>query len=83
MIPLDNEDLIDQLQSGIADCQADVSAPDGIADSAQRTARRRTATRAVWAGVPVLAAAGVATVLATSGSGPAQARAARRSRRRP
>jgi hypothetical protein len=33
------------------------------------------------AGVPVLAAAGVATVPATSGSGPA--RTARRSRRRP
>jgi hypothetical protein len=53
-------------QSGIAERQSGISAPDGIGDDARRTARKRTATRAVSAGVPVLAAAGVATVLATS-----------------
>jgi hypothetical protein len=70
MTPFDDNDLIDRLESGIAERQSGVSAPDGIGDNARRAARKRTATRAVGAGVPVLAAAGVATVLAiSSGSG--------------
>ena len=74
MTPFDDNDLIDRLQSGIAERQSGISAPDGIGDQARRAARKRTATRAVGAGVPVLAAAGVATVLAvSSGSGPTAA----------
>jgi hypothetical protein len=70
MTPLDDNDLIDRLQSGIADRQSGISAPHGIGDHARRAARKRTATRAAGAGVPLLAAAGVATVLVTgSGSG--------------
>jgi hypothetical protein len=70
MTPFDDNDLIDRLQSGIAERQSDISAPDGIGDDARRAARKRTATRAAGAGVTVLAAAGVATVLAiSSGSG--------------
>jgi hypothetical protein len=71
MTPFDDNDLIDRLQSGIAERQSGISAPDGIGDQARRAARRRAAARAVGAGVPALAAAGVATVLAVgSGSGP-------------
>ena len=67
MTPFDDNDLIGRLQSAIAERQSSISAPEGIGDAARRAARRRTATRA---GVPVLAAAGVATVLAiSSGSG--------------
>jgi hypothetical protein len=74
MTPFDDNDLIDRLQSAIAERQSGISLPDGIGDSARRTARKRTATRAVAAGVPVLAAAGVATVLAIgSVSGPTDA----------
>jgi hypothetical protein len=70
MTPLDDNDLIARLQSAIAERQAGISAHEGIGDAARRAAHRRTATRAVGAGVPVLAAAGVATVLAiSSGSG--------------
>jgi hypothetical protein len=70
MTPFDDNDLIDRLQSGIAERQSGISAPDGIGDQARRAARERTATRAGRAGVAVLAAAGVATVLAVgSGSG--------------
>jgi hypothetical protein len=65
MTPFDDNDLIDRLQSGIAERQSDISAPHGIGDDARRAARKRTATRAAGAGVPLLAAAGVATVLAT------------------
>jgi hypothetical protein len=74
MTPFDDDDLIDRLKSGIAQRQSGISAPDGIGDQARRVARKRTATRAVGAGVPVLAVAGVATVLAvSSGSGPTAA----------
>jgi hypothetical protein len=66
MTPFDDNDLIARLQSAIPEHQSDISAPEGFGDSARRAARRRTATRVVGAGVPVLAAAGVATVLATS-----------------
>jgi hypothetical protein len=70
MTQFDDNDLIERLQSGIAERQSGISAPGGIGDSARRAARKRTATRAVGAGVPALAAAGVATVLMTSsGSG--------------
>lgn len=66
MTPFDDTALIDQLQAGIAERQSRISAPHGIADNARRAARKRAATRTVAAGVPVFAAAGVATVLATS-----------------
>jgi hypothetical protein len=70
MTPFDDNYLIDRLQSAIAEHQSGITAPEGIGDAARRAARRRTAKRAVGAGVPVLAAAGVATVLAiSSGSG--------------
>jgi hypothetical protein len=74
MTRFDHNELIERLQFGIAERQSRVSAPAGIGEDARRAARKRTATRAVGAGVPVLAAAGLATVLATSpGSGPAGA----------
>jgi hypothetical protein len=70
MTPFDDNDLIARLQSAIAERQSGISAPEGIGDDARRAARKRTATRVVGAGVPVLAAAGVASVLAiSSGSG--------------
>ena len=71
MTPFDDNDLIDRLQSGIAERQSGVSAPAGLGDAARRAARRQTATRVAGAGVSALAVAGVATVLASSGgSGP-------------
>jgi hypothetical protein len=70
MTPFDDNDLIDRLKSAIAEHQSGITAPEGMGDAARQAARRRTAKRAVGAGVPVLAAAGVATVLAiSSGSG--------------
>ena len=70
MTRLDDNELIERLQAGIAERQSGISAPDGIGDDARRAARRRTASRAVAVGAPVLAAAGVAAVLATgSGAG--------------
>jgi hypothetical protein len=70
MTRLDDNELIERLQAGIAERQSGISAPDGIGDDARRAARRRSATRAVAVGAPVLAAAGVAAVLATgSGAG--------------
>jgi hypothetical protein len=80
MTPLEDNDLIARLQSAIAERQSDISAPEGIGDAARRAAHRRTATRAVGASVPVLAAAGVATVLAIS-SGPGSPAAGRPSAR--
>jgi hypothetical protein len=70
MTPSDDNDLIDRLQSGIAERQSGISAPDGIGEHARHAARQRTARRAIGAGLPVLAAASLATVLAVS-SGPA------------
>jgi hypothetical protein len=61
MTPFDDHDLIDRLQSALAERQLGISAPKGIGENARRTARKRAATRALAAGVPVLAAAGVAT----------------------
>lgn len=69
MTPIDDTDLIERLHSGLAERVSEISAPAGIGEYARHIARKRTATRAAFAGVPVLAAAGVATVLAT-GSGP-------------
>ncbi len=44
--------------------------PDGFVDTARRMARRRSARRAATAGTPLLAVAGIATVVATGvGSG--------------
>jgi hypothetical protein len=71
MTAFDDNDLIARLQSAIAEGESGVSAPEGIGDAARRAAHRRTATRAVGAGVSVLAAAGVAIVLATSSGGSA------------
>jgi hypothetical protein len=65
MTPFDDDDLIERLQSGIAERQSDVYAPPGIGEQARRAARKRTVVRAVGAGVPLLVAAGVATVLVT------------------
>jgi hypothetical protein len=75
MTPFDDNDLIDRLQSGIAERQSGISAPDGIGDDARRAARKRTATKAAGAGVPLLAAAGVATVLATGSGSPIRVQA--------
>jgi hypothetical protein len=73
--PLDDNDLVERLRAGIAERQSGISARDGIGDKARRAARKRTATRAVTVGVPVLAAAGMATVLAiSSGAGSASTR---------
>jgi hypothetical protein len=69
MTPFDDDELIDRLQAGIAERQSGISAPDGLGDDARRAARQRTATRAAGAGLPVLAAAGVAAVLAASSGG--------------
>jgi hypothetical protein len=70
MTGLDDDDLIEGLRSGLAEREAQISAPVGIADDARHAARRRSASRMIGVGVPVLVAAGVATVLATgSGSG--------------
>lgn len=67
---MNDNDLIDQLSEGMRAHTDHTEVPDGFADHARRTARRRSARRAAAAGTPVLAAAGVATVLATStGSG--------------
>jgi hypothetical protein len=74
MTRCDEDDLIDGLRSGIAERQSGISAPDGIGDQARRSARKRIVTRVVGAGVPMLAAAGVAVVLVLgSGSEPTPA----------
>jgi hypothetical protein len=66
----DDDDLIEGLRSGLAEREAQISAPVGIADDARHAARRRSASRMIGVGVWVLVAAVVATVLATgSGSG--------------
>jgi hypothetical protein len=73
---LDDDDLIDRLQSAIAEHQSGISAPQGIGGAARRAARKRTATWVLGV-APVLAAAGVAIGLAaSSGSGPTGTRAA-------
>ena len=39
MTPFDDDDLIDELQSGIAERQSAISAPDGIGERARRGKR--------------------------------------------
>jgi hypothetical protein len=63
---MNDNDLIDELREGMREHTDHTEVPSGFADQARRTARRRSARRAVAAGTPLLAAAGVATVLATS-----------------
>jgi hypothetical protein len=64
---LNNTDLVEELHAGMCERAATIDAPAGLPASARRIARRRTATRVATAGVPMLAAAGVATVLAVGG----------------
>jgi hypothetical protein len=64
---LNDTDLLEELHAGMTERADTIDAPSGLVAGARRIARRRTATRAATAGVPVLAAAGVATVLAVSG----------------
>ncbi len=64
---LNNTDLVEELYAGMCERADTIDAPAGLAASARRIARRRTATRVASAGVPMLAAAGVATVLAVGG----------------
>ena len=64
---LNNTDLVEELHAGMCERADTIDAPAGLPASARRIARRRTATRAATAGVPMLAAAGVATVLAVAG----------------
>lgn len=67
---MNDNDLIDELREGMRVRTDHAEVPDDFADRARRTARLRSARRAAAAGTPLLAAAGVATVLATSaGSG--------------
>jgi hypothetical protein len=68
---VDDTELIDGLRARLLDRTADVHAPDRLADDARRLARRRATTRTVAVGIPVLAAAGVATVLLASSGSPA------------
>ena len=56
-----------RLHAGMCERADTIDAPAGLSASARRIARRRTATRAATAGVPMLAATGVATVLAVGG----------------
>jgi hypothetical protein len=72
-----DNNLIDELREGMRARTDHTEVPNGFADRARRTARRRSARRAAAAGTPLLAAAGVATILATSaGSGGSFPRAA-------
>lgn len=64
---MNDYELIDELRETMHAHTDRVEVPQGFADGARRTARRRSARRAVTAGTPLLAAAGVATVLATGG----------------
>lgn len=77
---MNDSDLIDELREGMRAHTDHTEVPAGFADDARRTARRRSARRAAAAGTPLLAAAGVATVLVTGvgsrGSTPAGAQSA-------
>jgi hypothetical protein len=64
---MNDTDLIDELRDGMRAHTDRTEVPAGFADGARRTARRRSVRRAAAAGSPLIAAAGVATVLATSG----------------
>src|SRR5579875_2884732 len=61
----DDGDLLESLRTGLAEREAQVSAPAGLAARARRAARRRTVVRVASAGAPVLAVAALASVLAT------------------
>jgi hypothetical protein len=65
---MNDNDLIDELRDGMRARTAAAEVPEGFVDHARRTARRRSARRAAAVGTPLLAAAGVATVLATGAS---------------
>lgn len=62
--------LIDELREGMRTHTDQTEVPSGFTERARRTARRRSARRAVVAGPPLLAAAGVATVLASTAGSP-------------
>ena len=64
---LNDTDLIEELYAGMCERADTIDAAAGLAAGARRVARRRAATRAATAGVPMLAAAGVATALAVGG----------------
>lgn len=67
---MNDHDLIEELRQGLHAHADHTEVPEGFADDARRTARRRSARRAATAGTPLLAAAGIATVVATGvGSG--------------
>jgi hypothetical protein len=65
---LSHDDLIDGLRDGLAERAAEVDAPDGLAASVRRTARRRSGGRVAVAAASGLVVAGVVAVVATSGS---------------
>jgi hypothetical protein len=66
---LSHDDLIDGLRDGLDARSAEVDAPDDLAASVRRTARRRSVGRSAMVAAPVLlVAGGLVAVLATSGS---------------
>lgn len=65
---LSQDDLIDGLRDGLAARAAKVDAPDDLAVSVRRVARRRAGRRAAIAAAPLLVAGGLVAVLTTSGS---------------
>jgi hypothetical protein len=65
---LSQDDLIDGLRDGLAARSAEVDAPDGLATSVRRTARRQTGGRVAVAAASGLVVTGVVAVVATSGS---------------
>jgi hypothetical protein len=67
---MNDHDLIDELRDAMRARTDHTEIPDGFAENARRTAHRRSARRATATGAPLLAAAGIATVVATGvGSG--------------
>ncbi len=66
---MNDSDLLHELQEGMRERAECIDVPDGLAFEARRAVRRRSAGRAVITGVPVLAVAGTATVLALGGAG--------------
>jgi len=66
---MNDSDLFHELHEGMRERADRIDFPRGLAAEARRGARRRTARRAVITSVPVLAVAGVMTVLALGGAG--------------
>jgi hypothetical protein len=66
---MNDSDLFHELHEGMRERADRIDVSPGLAAEARRVARRRTAGRAVITGVPVLAVAGAATVLALGGAG--------------